>query len=47
MMLESSAGLMPVRAVTRFTSYPRVEGRTAPAADELTENERLGLSSMG
>src|ERR1700730_5629024 len=41
----SSAGLMPVRAVTRFTSYPRVQGRTAPAADELTEYKQLGLLS--
>ena len=46
MMVESSAGLMPVRAVTRFTSYPRVQGRTAPAADELTEYKQLGLLSM-
>ena len=46
MMVESSAGLMPIRAVTRFTSYPRVQGWTAPAADELTEYKRLGILSM-
>jgi hypothetical protein len=46
MMVESSPGLMLVCAVTRFNSYPRVEGRTAPAADEPTEYKQLGLPSM-